>query len=357
MLKWTLDDETLQDLINIETGLLAPLDGFMGKDDFLSVVENMTLADEKTVWTIPITLDINEDTYKRCFSGETLFLYSHGTMRATMTISDTFILEDAHLEKVFITTNTAHPGVAKEKSRHRYRVGGKVTVKDHSIIEDSLNPSKTRAYFIKMGWQTVVGFQTRNPVHNAHEHLQRLGLEVCDALFINPVVGWKKVGDFTEEAIIAAYGRMIKEFYPANRIYFAGLKTQMRYAGPREAIFHAIIRRNLGCSHFIIGRDHAGVGGYYGAYDAHALARKITEKYGLGINLLLFNEPYYCSKCGFVTSNKACSHEHTHRTEISGTIIRECMNAKKRAPDILMRPEISDELLKLDKIFIEEGNK
>lgn len=204
-----------------------------------------------------------------------------------------------------------------------------------------------------MGWRTVAGFQTRNPVHNAHEHLQRLALDLCDALFINPITGWKKVGDFTEEAVIAAYEKMIAEFYPKGCVYFAGLKTQMRYAGPREAIFHAIIRKNLGCTHFIIGRDHAGVGGFYGAYDAHALARGIMSKYDLGIELLLFNEPYYCSKCGFIVSNKTCAHESTHRTEISGTIIRECMSAKRIPPEQLMRPEISKELIKLDKIFIE----
>jgi sulfate adenylyltransferase len=205
-----------------------------------------------------------------------------------------------------------------------------------------------------MGWETIAGFQTRNPIHNAHEHLQRLALDLCDALFINPIVGWKKIGDFTEEAVLVAYRKMIDEFYPQDRIYFAGLKTQMRYAGPREAIFHAIIRKNLGCTHFIIGRDHAGVGGYYGPYDAHVLAKELMEKYDLGINLLLFNEPYYCTKCGFVVSNKTCAHEKTHRVEISGTRIRKCMNDGEIPESILMRPEISKELLKLKTIFIEE---
>jgi sulfate adenylyltransferase len=147
---------------------------------------------------------------------------------------------------------------------------------------------------------------------------------------------------------------MIDEFYPKDRIYFAGLKTQMRYAGPREALFHAIIRRNLGCTHCIIGRDHAGVGGFYGAYEAHELARKLTARYNIGIELLLLNEPYYCTKCGFVVSNKTCAHEETHRVEISGTKIRECMNAGIVPDSTLMRPEISEEILKLNIIFIEE---
>lgn len=352
-LRCDIDDETLQDLINIETGLLAPIDGFMGQDDFISVVDDMLLADGKTVWTIPITLDVDERTYRECKPGALLGLYSCGARRAELRVKDRFILDDSHLEKVFRTLNGSHPGVMKEKRRHPYRVGGVTTVTDRSILKESLDPDVTKAHFQKMGWHTVAGFQTRNPIHNAHEHLQRLALDLCDALFINPITGWKKVGDFTEEAVITAYKKMIAEFYPPNSVYFAGLKTQMRYAGPREAIFHAIIRKNLGCTHFIIGRDHAGVGGFYGHYDAHTLAREIVAKHDLGIELLLFNEPYYCSKCGFIVSNKTCAHETTHRTEISGTIIRECMGAKKIPPEHLMRPEISGELIKLDKIFIE----
>lgn len=353
MLRRTINEETLQDLINIETGLLSPLDGFMGKDDFDSVVCRMTLSDSETVWTIPITLDVDEETYRKCAPGDTIALYYGDSHKADLSVRDTFIVEDTHLEKVFRTTDASHPGVAKEKSRHPYRIGGPVTVLDRSILQGALHPAETRAAFAKMGWKTVVGFQTRNPVHNAHEHLQRLGLEICDGLFINPIVGWKKAGDFTEEAVNTAYETMIREFYPLSRVYYAGLKTQMRYAGPREAIFHAAIRKNLGCTHFIIGRDHAGVGGFYGAYDAHALARDLAGKYDVGIDLLLFHEPYYCSKCGFVTSNKACSHEKTHRTEISGTIIRECLQSKKHPPNSLMRKEIFESLICLDKIFIE----
>ena len=170
---------------------------------------------------------------------------------------------------------------------------------------DSLKPSETKMLFDSRKWKTIVGFQTRNPIHKAHEYLQRLGLEMCDGLFINPLVGWKKSGDFTQEAVMAAYEVMIERFYPSDRVYLAGLKTQMRYAGPREAIFHALIRRNLGCTHFIIGRDHAGVGNFYGEYDAHKLASELISKYDLGIELVLTREPYYCEACKEIVTDKS----------------------------------------------------
>ena len=349
-----IDAETLQDLINVETGLLAPLDGFMGYEDFIGVVDDMLLADGKTVWTIPVTMDVDEGLYSQCEPGATIILQSGGRDVAVLHVADRFIMEDGHIENVFRTLDPAHPGVTKEKTRSPYRVGGRTMVTDRSILDGALNPADTKKHFNGRGWRSICGFQTRNPIHNAHEHLQRVALDLCDALFINPITGWKKVGDFTEEAVTAAYDKMIEAFYPPDRIYFAGLKTQMRYAGPREAIFHAIIRKNLGCTHFIIGRDHAGVGGFYGHYDAHELARELAQTHDLGIELLLLNEPYYCSKCGFIVSNKSCAHEATHREEISGTIIRECMNAKQLPPPQLMRPEISAELIKLDKVFIEQ---
>ena len=216
-----------------------------------------------------------------------------------------------------------------------------------------MKPEETKIFFKEKGWNTIVGFQTRNPIHKAHEHIQRLGLEVCDGLFINPITGWKKKGDFTQEAVIAAYSEMMKAFYPADRVYMAGLKTQMRYAGPREAIFHAIIRRNLGCTHFIIGRDHAGVSGYYGAYDAHDLARKLSTEHDLGIELLLTREPYYCKKCKQVVTDKPCSHYATDRVEISGTIIRKYIADGNIPDEIMMRQEIFDAILGCGKVFIE----
>ncbi len=345
-----IDEETLQDIVNIETGLLYPLSGFMNQADFKSVIERYTLCDGQ-VFTIPVTLDISEKLFVE--KGESLHLFFHGKHVADMEVEDTYHISDTDIEKIFCTLDMKHPGVRKEKNRSPRRAGGKIRLIDRSFLEDALKPEATRKVFTEKGWETVVGFQTRNPIHKAHEHLQRIGLEVCDGLFINPITGWKKKGDFTQEAVMAAYQKMAAEFYPADSVYIAELKTQMRYAGPREAVFHAIIRRNLGCTHFIIGRDHAGVGGFYGAYDAHELARKLSKQYDLGISLLLLHEPYYCKKCSMVVSEKNCSHYETDRIEISGTIIRKYISEKEIPDEIMLRREIFDAILGCKKIFIE----
>lgn len=345
-----INEETLQDIINIETGLLYPLKGFMNHADFTSVVNHYTLSDGQ-VFTIPVTLDIPEDMYVE--PGQTLQLSFHGKHTADMVVADSYHITDTDIEKVFRTLDINHPGVRKEKERHSRRVGGVVTLVDRTLLENAMKPEDTKRIFSDRGWKTIVGFQTRNPIHKAHEHLQRIGLEVCDGLFINPITGWKKKGDFTQEAVIAAYEKMAEEFYPKSAVYMAGLKTQMRYAGPREAVFHAIIRRNLGCTHFIIGRDHAGVGGFYGAYDAHELARELAAKYDLGIQLLLLHEPYYCKKCGMVVTEKNCSHYATDRVEISGTIIRRYISEGAIPNEIMLRKEIFDAILSCSQIFIE----
>ncbi len=347
-----IDEETLQDIINIETGLLYPLDGFMREEDFRSVIDHYTLFDGQ-VFTIPVTLDVPKDIYDQISAEITLDLLINGECVAQILAESKFIMTDGDINKVFGTLEDAHPGVSKEKKRSAYRVGGKTRLIKKELLEDALKPEETKRIFKEKGWKTIVGFQTRNPIHKAHEHIQRLGLEICDGLFINPIVGWKKKGDFTQEAVISAYERMIDEFYPRDRVYMAGLKTQMRYAGPREAVFHAIIRRNLGCTHFIIGRDHAGVGGYYGAYDAHVLARNIVSDHELGIKLLLTREPYYCTKCKQIVTDHTCSHYNTHRVEISGTIIRKYVSEGHIPNEIMLRGEIFDAIRSCRQIFIE----
>lgn len=351
-LQVNINEETLQDIINIATGLLYPLDGFMRERDFRSVINQYTMA-EGQVFTIPVTLDVPQAVYEEAVDNETVDLCFEGEIVANIQVESKYVFTDEDIEKVFCTLDESHPGVYKEKHRSPYRIGGKTILIKKELLDDALKPEETKRVFREKGWKTVVGFQTRNPIHKAHEHIQRLGLEICDGLFINPIVGWKKKGDFTQEAVIAAYGEMTKEFYPSDRVYMAGLKTQMRYAGPREAVFHAIIRRNLGCTHFIIGRDHAGVGGFYGAYDAHALAGKIASEHELGIELLLTREPYYCTKCKQIVTDKTCSHYDTHRVEISGTIIRKYISDGHIPDEIMMRQEIFNAILKCDQIFIE----
>ena len=352
---YNLNEELLQDCINLANGLFAPLNGFVSSSDYHSIIDNMTLENGE-VWTIPIGLDVDHDTYLKVADKDKLYLSYKNSEVAYINVSDCYIVDiDKDVVKIFGTDDIAHPGVKKEKNRFKYRIGGKVIVTDQAILKDSLNPIITKEYFKKQGWKKIAGFQTRNPVHKAHEHLQRVALEVCDALFINPLVGWKKKGDFSEEAVLNGYETMINEYYTGLNIYFKPLRTPMRYAGPKEAIFHAIIRRNLGCTHFIIGRDHAGVAEYYGKYEAQELARKIISKYDLGIELLLLSEPYYCNRCEQIVSDKTCNHSEKFIQKISGTQIRAMLAQGKRPSKIFMRPEVADSIIALNENkFIKE---
>ena len=314
----------------------------------------MQLQDGST-WTIPITLDITPDDRKKIRRDDEVFLRFENVNVAKIEILDIFEISKKSIYKLFQTRDHNHPGVSKELKRSSFRVGCKINWFDKKILNGALNPKITKKHFNAKGWKTIVGFQTRNPVHRAHEYLQRLGLEFCDGLLINPLVGWKKVGDFSEPAIQSAYRVMLDDFYPRTRVHFTELRTQMRYAGPKEAIFHAIVRRNLGCTHFIIGRDHAGVGNYYGIYEAHTLARKLVKRGDLGITLLLMKEPYYCIKCQNIVTENHCSHYETDRLEVSGSLIRADLSQGK-IPDVrMMRPEVAKEIIKLGKaMFVGE---
>lgn len=352
MITIEMSPETYQDMINLQNGLFKPLNGFMDKKNFKSVVENVVLSTGEP-WTIPIALETSKEDFSAAAKSDMINLSYMGENVAELTVTDGFTVTDDDIQALYKTLDNQHPGVQKERQRGKYRIGGKVTVIKSEILNTSLNAEKLKSKFKAHGWKTVAGFQTRNPIHRAHEHLQRVALDICDGLFINPIVGWKKIGDFSEQAVIAGYNRMIDEFYPKDRVHMEGLRTQMRYAGPREAIFHAIIRRNLGCTHFIIGRDHAGVGGYYGTYEAHELARSVTSNADLGISLLLLREPYWCEKCGQIVSDSTCAHSETHKLEISGTIIRNGLSTGIHPDGRMMRPEIAESIISLkEKIFI-----
>lgn len=351
--KVELSDELLQDLINIATGLFYPLKGFMSSNDYYSVLNNMTLS-SGDVWTIPISLDVDVDIYNSVIIAEKVMLTHKHKKIGYIVVDDIYIvnIEEDNL-KIFGTQSIKHPGVEKELAKKKYRVGGEVEVTDISLLNGSLNPKDVKNYFKSKNWKTIAGFQTRNPIHKAHEHLQRIALEICDGLFINPLVGWKKPGDFSEAAVNLGYKTMIEKYYIGLNVYFENLRTAMRYAGPREAIFHAIIRRNLGCTHFIIGRDHAGVGDYYAKYEAQKLAKAIITKNKLGIELLLLSGPFYCKKCGQIVTEKTCNHEEKYIEDISGTKIRAMLTVNKRPNDIYMRPEVADSIISLkDKKFI-----
>jgi sulfate adenylyltransferase len=349
----TINNENLQDALYLFLGLYKPLSGFMNRDDYNCVLENMTIQNGST-WTLPITLDITKEEYKNAIKSSKVKLVFDKQHVGFIEISDCFNIEQKNdVKKIYGTDDIDHPGVKKELGRSPYRIGGNVIIENENFLRNSITPQKTKKIFSDKKWKKICGFQTRNPIHNAHEYLQRLGLEICDGLFINPSIGWKKKGDFSVEAINIAYTKMIKNYYPSSRVYYEGYKAYFRYAGPREAIFHSLIRKNLGCTHFIIGRDHAGVGGYYAPYAAHQLASHLIQKNDIGIDLLLIKEPYYCKKCGQIVTEAHCNHDYNNIIKISGTKIRQMLKNGKIPNKNYMRPEISKELIKLkNNLFI-----
>ncbi|MBI2067921.1 MAG: sulfate adenylyltransferase [Deltaproteobacteria bacterium] len=357
-MRLVVDQDAELELANIQEGVFAPLSGFFGGKDYRSVVDEMHIQNGSP-WTIPVTLDLDEGEVKRATSSGVLTLIRHdGTELGKLEVEDIFRVDLEHdLQKVFGTTDRRHPGVDKEGSRSPYRVGGKVRptrlVTNHSAPA-SFSPVETRKIFRERGWKSVAGFQTRNPIHKAHEYLQRLALEMTDGLFLQPLIGWKKSGDIAPEAVVASYRRMVKDFYPLDRVLFGTLRTPMRYAGPREAVFHAIVRRNYGCTHFIVGRDHAGVGNYYGKYEAQDFCKKFPD---LGIKILDFAGPYFCGACGHIVTERSCPHGEKYVVHVSGTEVRDRLRRGEKPPVEYMRPEIAEVLLEMQKegkLFIED---
>lgn len=340
-------DDFILDAEKIAIGAYSPLKGFMCRDDFSSVVEDMRLSDG-TVWTIPVFLPADDRSLKNISKGNEIIISDKGGNDiAVMKIKDIFSFPKKRwAKKVYATQDSKHPGVNRVYSLHDKLLGGDIRLINRprfKFEEYNLDPADTRRMIKERGWKSVAGFQTRNVPHRAHEYLQKIALSVADGILIHPIIGWKKDGDFKPEAIIKAYKALIRYYFPKGRTIFAGLATAMRYAGPREAVFHAIIRKNYGCTHFIVGRDHAGVGDYYGKYDAHRIFNSLP---GLGIVPLLLREPYYCHKCGEIVSDKICPHSGKHHTYISGTMIRKNIQLKKKMPDYVMRKEVLDVLRK-----------
>lgn len=333
------------DLEKIAIGAYSPLTGFMKKNDFSSVVHNMRLSCG-IPWTIPISLSLDDLTANSLSKNELVVLCEeNGKEVGVLKVEEVFGFDKReYVRKVFGTENMQHPGVKKVLEGHNKFIGGQVWMinkPDFEFEKFNLTPSETRAIIKDRGWRTVAGFQTRNVPHRAHEYLQKLALSLTDGILIHPIIGWKKDGDFQPEAIIKGYKALIRLYFPKGRVIFAGLATAMRYAGPREAIFHAIIRKNYGCTHFIVGRDHAGVGDYYGKYDAHKIFDHFPD---IGMTPLLLREPYYCFKCNEIVSDKICPHKTKWHKYISGTLIRRLIMEKKRIPEYLMRHEVAYEM-------------
>ncbi len=349
----TLDEEKVKEVKNVARGVLSPLTGFMNQADFERVVDEMRMADD-TIWPIPFVLDVTKKKAEEFASGDEVALVDEQKNPvALLHVGDVYSFDVTHVtEKVFGTSDTEHPGVAHWQQMNDTLVGGLIDLIDNSkepYYDYNLDPAETRTLFKERGWKSVAGFQTRNVPHRAHEYLQRCALELVDGLFINPIIGRKKAGDFRDDVIIKAYDFLITEFFPRNSATFSILPARMKYAGPREAILHAIIRKNFGCSHFVVGRDHAGVGDYYGSYEAQEIFDTIED---IGIQILKFEHSFFCDGCDCMATSKTCGHDKEQRTPPSGSEIRELISSGKPVTEKMMRPEIVDLLLKEDEPFV-----
>ena len=349
--KVTLGPRTLSDLEMISTGVFSPLTGFMDREDYESVVETMHLANG-IVWSMPITLSVNDyeaNGYKE--GSEVALTNGEGRVVATMAVTDRYSY-DKNLEAkaVYRTDDGNHPGVAALYRQGNTLLGGEVTLLDEKPNPRPFpgyyyEPSQLRTLFADRGWKRVVGFQTRNPVHRAHEHIQKSALETVDGLLLNPLVGETKADDIPAAVRMKSYEVILDRYYPKQRTVLAVFPAAMRYAGPREAIFHAMCRKNYGCTHFIIGRDHAGVGDYYGTYDAQRIFDEFTPE-ELGITPLFFEHAFFCLNCGGMATTKTCPHESEAHVFFSGTKVREMLSKGEYPPPEFSRPEVVEVLIK-----------
>jgi len=359
MTKLTLTQRQYLDLEKLSLGAFAPLGGFMREEEFLSVVERMRLPDGNP-FPLPVVLDVSAEQARALRGGQSIRLDFQGLEVGEVVPESVYTCHKASVAaKLFGTDDPRHPGVAYFSQMGDWFIGGTVRLLKRVSFDFSayeLTPAEAQAHCRSHGWKTMAGFQTRNVPHRAHEYLQRLALTLVDGLFIQPLVGWKKRGDYHPMAILTAYRTLIDQFLPSERVLLGALSTYMRYAGPREAVFHAIIRRNYGCTHFIVGRDHAGVNGYYGKYEAQDLVRHFAGE--LGIEVFCFPGPFYCRRCDGIVTERTCPHVATAPEdiqEISGTMIRRLLVGQEPVAPQFMRPEVVANLAGIP-LFIEEDS-
>jgi sulfate adenylyltransferase len=345
-----LNDLNLADLEMIANGAMSPLTGYMGRADYESVVHNMRLVNGLP-WTIPVTLAVSSEIAATIREGQEVALVEEidGKPRllAVLEVREKFgYNKEVEAQNVYRTTEEAHPGVARVYRQGDVLLAGPVDLINWpertttEFPEIRFTPEQTRAIFAERGWRRIVGFQTRNPIHRAHEYIQKTALEIVDGLLLQPLVGETKSDDVPAKVRVESYKAIISEWYPASRVQLAVFPAAMRYAGPREAIFHAIARKNYGCTHFIVGRDHAGVGKYYGTYDAQLIFDEFSPE-EIDITPLFFEHTFYCKKCEQVVSSKTCPHGEEDRLSLSGTQVRAMLSRGELLPVEFTRPEVS----------------
>jgi len=345
--KITLSERTVCDVACIGIGAFSPLTGFMRQNDYRSCMESMRLANG-LIWPIPIVLPVNAAERDSIKIGSLASLVGpDDKLLGAIEIEEIYQAEhDREAQLVYRTTDRKHPGVAAVLDSPDTYVAGEISLVAMPRLEFpsySLTPSETRARFHDLGWSRVVGFQTRNPVHRAHEYLQKVALETVDGLLLHPLVGTTKDDDLPAAVRMRCYEALLEKYYPSERALLAVYQAAMRYAGPREAVLHAIARKNYGCSHFIVGRDHAGVGSYYGSFDAQAIFNDIEDE--LGITILRFENAFWCNACEGMATAKTCPHSSDAHVVLSGTKVRELLRSGKRPPLEISRPEIADILI------------
>ncbi len=347
--KIELSDREISDVEMIAVGAFSPLTGFMCKEDYDSVLDNQRLANGLP-WTIPITLAVTKEKAESLQAGSFAALVNdENEVIGVIDVAEKFSIDrEKEALKVYGTDDKEHPGVAYLYEMNDVLIGGEITLIKRRKYEDyneyRLDPAESRKLFADKGWKRIVGFQTRNPIHRAHEYIQKCALEVVDALLLQPLVGATKKGDVAADVRMTCYELVLENYFPKDRTALVLLPAAMRYAGPKEAIFHALIRKNYGCTHFIVGRDHAGVGSYYGSFDAHY----IFDEYGreeIGITPLFFDYTFFCKKCGQMSSYKTCPHGADDHISLSGTKVRAMLEEGKTPPPEFSRPEVAKFLM------------
>jgi len=347
--KITLNTREIADLEMIANGAFSPLRGFVNSKDYESILHSMHLTNGLP-WTVPITLSISAEGKDKIRESDELAMYGMGDRCLGILEVEEIYPADKKREalQVYKTDDANHPGVAAVYHQGDYYVAGTVHLFDriaHSdLVKYRLDPKETRVLFDKKGWSTVVAFQTRNPVHRAHEYIQKCAMETVDGLLLHPLVGATKSDDIPANVRMRCYEVILENYYPRDRVVLSVMPANMRYAGPKEAIMHAIIRKNYGVSHFIVGRDHAGVGSYYGTYDAHYIFREFDPK-AIDITPLFFDYTFFCRRCGGMASTKTCPHDKSNHIFLSGTKVREMLKQGQVPPPEFTRPEVAKVLM------------